>query len=59
MRFRQAQADELVARCGNGTATVSDMIAYHRATEWPPNGEFVSDDRAHIEQAYVAVYGGG
>jgi HK97 family phage prohead protease len=54
--FRDAQDADLAARCRNGSATVSEMLAYNRATGWTPSGVPLVDDSERFARAYEGVY---
>jgi hypothetical protein len=53
--FRREQDADLAARCRAGTASVSEMLAYNRATNWTPSGIPLTDDSARINDAYAAI----
>ncbi len=53
--FRDAQNAALAERCRAGNATMSEMLAYNKATGWTPSGAPLTDDRERIARAYAAV----
>jgi hypothetical protein len=42
--FASVQDDDRAARCRGGTVTVSEMLAYNKATGWTPSGHTLLDD---------------